>query len=125
MFKHLSKIYKVWRLSNLTPKHVKYDLEKSLIRVTKSTVSLVVRCEFCSEPQANGETSYVVCLSGDPFILENDIVEAIITALWHTKAGSGADGIDVTFGQVSVRVDPTFFKISKVEVIPLKKSIYF
>ena len=41
MFKQLAKIYKVWRLSNLTPKHVKYEKDKSLIRVTKATVSSV------------------------------------------------------------------------------------
>ncbi|MCI8587480.1 MAG: hypothetical protein HFJ49_02575 [Clostridia bacterium] len=125
MFKQLAKMYKVWRLSNLTPKHVKYEKDKSLIRVTKATVSLVVRCEFCSDNPEGEEPFYVVRLSGDPLILENDIVEAIITALWHTTAGLDQQQREVTFSEVSVRVDPTFFKISKVEVIPLRRSIYF
>lgn len=128
MFRKLSTLYRRWRLSNLSSDQVAYDANKQIISVRKATVSLTIRCEFSiGFNDETGKIEYYVSLSGDPLVVDNNIVEAIITALWNEVAGRDDTeaGCNVHFSQVIVKANPTFFTIHKTEVIPLKNPIPF
>lgn len=127
MFRKLSTLYRRWRLSNLSSEDVTYDSRAEIIRVRKATVSLTIRCEFSKAfNDETRKTEYYVSLSGDPLVVDNNIVEAIITALWNEVAGSDIEAkCNVHFSQVIVKANPTFFTIQKVEVIPLKNPVPF
>lgn len=122
---NLFTYYRIWRLSNLKTDHVKYDPNEQIITVNKATVSLTIRCEFRPDVlDIDGLTKNFIFISGDPLVVENSVVEAILIALWNTTAGKTPYGDAITFGEVIVRADPNFFTIQKVELVPLKKSIF-
>lgn len=102
-----------------------YLPESQLIKVSKWGSLLKLRCVFKADIiDFDGVSKDFVYLSGDPLVVENNVVEAIVTALWNTKAGTSSDGSTVTFGEVVVRADPNFFMLQKVELVPLGKSIF-
>ncbi|MCI8700369.1 MAG: hypothetical protein HFJ47_03390 [Clostridia bacterium] len=130
MFRKLSMLYRRWRLSNLKPAQVTYNSSEEIICVKKSTVSLTIRCKFYKDIDATtSKTEYHISLSGDPLVVCNDVIEAIITALWNEVAGVDRDDHEtkryVTFSEVIVNANPTFFELRKVEVIPLTNPIPF
>ena len=102
-----------------------YLPESQLIKDSKWGSLLKLLCVFKADIiDFDGVSKDFVYLSGDPLVVENNVVEAIVTALWNTKAGTSSDGSTVTFGEVVVRADPNFFMLQKVELVPLGKSIF-
>lgn len=125
MFQKVTYYYNKRRFSNLNADDVEYLPDSQIIDVSKGNSTLTLRCIFKADiVDIDGITKDFVYLSGDPLVVENSVVEAIITALWDTVAGTLSDGTKVTFGEATVRADPNFFAIHKVEIVPLKKSIF-
>lgn len=125
MFQKVTYYYNKRRFSNLNADDVEYLPDSQIINVRKGNSILTLCCIFKADiVDIDGITKDFVYLSGDPLVVENSVVEAIITALWDTVAGTSADGTKVTFGEAIIRADPNFFTIHKVEIIPLKKSIF-
>lgn len=125
MFEKVIYNYNKRRFSKLNADDVKYQPDSQIIDIHKGKSILTLRCIFRADIiDFDGITKDFVYLSGDPLVVENSVVEAIVTALWDTVAGTSSDGTKVTFGEAIIRADPNFFTIHKVEIVPLKTSIF-